>query len=370
MTWPTVQVDQLNQYQGETKDVERVVLFLGVGAVNVGKLIAVNNNSDFDVLLGAADSTLKNMLAAARDNAGQNWFAHVHVLPANAVTADWVAAVTAAQQVVSVEGYVLTMPVSTKADIQAAATLRNTLIGGNGRWLWAILAVQKIQDGETWADYVARLAELQDGIAAPSVQLVPILFGNEPGELAGRLANRSVTVADSPARVKTGAVVSMGSSEKPVDDDGVPLSLATLQTLNENRYSVPMWYLDYDGIYWADGVTLEVEGGDYQVIEYVRVADKVARRVRLQAIPKIADRSLNSSDASIAAHQTYFGKTLRDMSKATEINSVAFPGEVETPQEGDVVINWLSKVQVQVYVYVRPYRSAKQIQVGILLDVA
>ena len=40
--------------------------------------------------------------------------------------------------------------------------------------------------------------------------------------------------------------------------------LATLQTLEQNRYSVPMWYPDYDGTYWADGRTLDAEGGDYQ----------------------------------------------------------------------------------------------------------
>ncbi|MDI8746242.1 DUF2586 family protein, partial [Salmonella enterica subsp. enterica serovar Montevideo] len=42
---------------------------------------------------------------------------------------------------------------------------------------------------------------------------------------------------------------------------------------------------------WADGRTLDVEGGDYQSIETLRIVDKAARRVRLLAIGKIADRS-------------------------------------------------------------------------------
>ncbi|RNM52898.1 DUF2586 family protein, partial [Salmonella enterica] len=136
---------------------------------------------------------------------------------------------------------------------------------------------------------------LQQGIAEKSVQLVPRLWGNEPGVLAGRLCNRAVTIADSPARVKTGPLLSLGSDELPKDGAGATLELATLQALEAQRYSVSMWYPDYDGFYWSDGRTLDVEGGDYQSIETLRIVDKAARRVRLLAIGKIADRSLNST---------------------------------------------------------------------------
>lgn len=141
-----------------------------------------------------------------------------------------------------------------------------------------------------------------------------------------------------------------------------------LQSLQVNRYSVPMWYHDYDGIYWADGRTLDVEGGDYQVIENVRVVDKASRRVRLRAIPKIADRSLNSTPGSIAAHETYFGKPLREMAISTQINGVEFPGEVKPPKDGDITITWTSSEAVQIYLVVRPYESAKEISVSIELD--
>lgn len=81
-----------------------------------------------------------------------------------------------------------------------------------------------------------------------------------------------------------------------------------------------LWYPDYDGLYWSDGRTLDVEGGDYQVIEYVRIADKIARRVRLLAIARIADRTLNSTPGSIAAAQQSFAKPLREMSQSVQIN--------------------------------------------------
>lgn len=368
MSWPTVTINQLNQLQGETNEIERVLLFIGSGATNSGKTLAVNTQTDFDTQLGAAASVLKSQVMAALANAGQNWSAYVHVLAEEAEALDWVKAVEKAQTVASVEGVVLCVDVADKAQINAAATLRNTLLSKYGRWVWFILAVGAPAEGEAWADYLTRLSALQNGISASAVQLVPRLWGNEPGVLAGRLCSRAVTIADSPARVKTGALVSMGNDELPVDGTGEEIDLATLQALEKLRYSVPMWYPDYDGFYWADGRTLDVEGGDYQVIEYQRIADKVARRVRLIAISRIADRSMNTTPGSIAATQQSFSKPLRDMSQSSQINGIRFPGEVKTPQDGDITINWQSAQKVEIYIVMRPVESPKDITVGLVLD--
>lgn len=375
MTWPTVTVSQKNRYNGTTNDIERVVLFIGYGSTNANKTQAVNTGTDLDKALGDTDSLLKRIVAAAANNAGQNWFAYVHVMPEPdpddtdyKVDDAWMNAVTAAQTVASVEGVVLAFDVTEKATINRATEMRTTLQAKFGRFVWFALSVAGPEENESWADYLMRMAELENGIASPGVQLVPRLWGNEPGVLAGRLCNRAVTVADSPARVATGAVTALGSDDLPKDGTGAELDLAVLQSLQASRYSVPMWYHDYDGIYWSDGRTLDVEGGDYQVIENVRVVDKASRRVRLRAIPKIADRSLNSTPGSIAAHETYFGKPLREMAISTQINGVEFPGEVKPPQDGDITITWTSSVAVQIYIVVRPYESAKEIGVSIELD--
>ncbi|HED3853629.1 TPA: DUF2586 family protein [Enterobacter soli] len=368
MTWPNVSVNQVNQLQGEVTEVERCVLFIGKGSTGVGKTQAVNTQTDFDDLLGSEETPLKSFLKAAQANAGQNWWAFVHVLGDGDDAETWDKAVEAAQLVCSVEGIVLCDAVNDKATINTAATLRSTLIAKFGRWVWFLLAVEGFKEDEGQADYLARLSTLQSGIAEKSVQLVPCLWGNEPGVLAGRLCNRAVTVADSPARVKTGALLDTGSDEMPLDGAGKTLTLATLQALQEQRYSVPMWYPDYDGVYWADGRTLDVEGGDYQSIEAVRIADKVARRVRLLAIGKIGDRALNSTPGSIAAHQTLFAKPLREMSKAAEINGVTFPGEVRAPQDGDVKIVWKTKKQVEIYIVIRIGEVPLQISISLLLD--
>ncbi|MHA6634411.1 DUF2586 domain-containing protein [Citrobacter farmeri] len=375
MTWPNVNVSQLNRFNGTTKDVERVVLFVGYGKTNTGKTQPLNTDSDLDKALGADDSLLKTIVSAAANNAGQNWFAYVHVLSEPDTEAegytpdeDWMNAVKQAQSVASTEGILLAFDTADKATINRATEMRTTLQANFGRFVWFALAVGGPEEGEAWADYVLRVTELQKGIASPGVQLVPRLWGNEPGVLVGRLCNRSVTIADSPARVATGAVTALGSDTLPVDGTGAEIDLSVLQSLEVSRFSVPMWYHDFDGIYWSDGRTLDVEGGDYQTIENVRIVDKASRRVRLRAIPKIADRSLNSTPGSIAAHQTYFGKPLREMAIATEINGVPFPGEVKPPKDGDITIAWASSTKVQIFIVVRPYESAKEIGVSIELD--
>ncbi|WP_318365978.1 DUF2586 domain-containing protein [Enterobacter sp.] len=368
MTWPLVDVTQVNQLQGEVTEVERAVLFIGTGTINPGKTLAVNAQTDFDVLLGAADSPLKRHLKAAQANAGQNWWGFVHELAEDAAPDAWVKAVLAAQVSCSVEGVVLCDALSDKAAINQAATLRSTLIAKYGRWVWFILAVEGFQADEDQAEYLARLSALQNGIAEKAVQLVPEIWGNEPGALAGRLCNRAVTVADSPARVKTGPVLNLGRDDLPVDGTGAVIEIATLQALEAQRFSVPMWFPDYDGVYWSDGRTLDAEGGDYQSIETLRIADKAARRVRLLAIGKIGDRSLNSTPGSIAAHQSIFAKPLREMSKAAQINGVTFPGEVKPPQDGDVQIVWITKKHVEIYIVLRIYEMPLQISISLLLD--
>jgi len=368
MTWPSVDVTQANQLQGEVTEVERCTLFIGKGANGTGKTQAVNAQTDFDDLLGVAESPLKNMLKAAQANAGANWWAFVHVLAGDAQDDAWADAVLAAQLVCSVEGVVLCDAISDKGTINKAATLRTSLIAKYGRWVWFLLAVEGFNGDESQADYLARLSTLQSGIAEKAVQLVPCLWGNEPGVLAGRLCSRAVTVADSPARVKTGALLSLGSDDFPLDGEGEPVTVATLQALEAQRFSVPMWYPDYDGLYWSDGRTLDVEGGDYQSIETLRLADKVARRVRLLAIGKIGDRSLNSTPGSIAAHQSLFAAPLREMSRTVQINGVTFPGEVKPPKDGDVQIVWKTKKYVEIYIVLRPYEVPLQISVSLLLD--
>ncbi|HHW7449442.1 DUF2586 domain-containing protein [Pasteurella multocida] len=369
--FPSVQINTLNLLSGEVKEIERHALFVGVTTQRETKLTSVTPDSDFDKVFGVGADEIKKQVRAAMLNAGQNWIAHVMLVPQDSY--DFSAAVRKANEVASFEYAVNTHATGVdKAAINKLQELYIELLTKLGRRTFFVQAIAGVNpdsgDGETWAQYVQKLKTLQQTVVADHVMLVPLLFGNEVGVIAGRLANRTVTVADSPARVLTGALIDLGNAEKPKDKEGTSLDLSHLKTLEQARYSVPMWYPDYDGYYWADGRTLDVEGGDYQVIENVRVVDKVARRVRLLAIQKIADRSFNSTASSTEFHKNYFAKPMRDMSKSATVNGKEFPGECMPPKDDAVTIVWHSKTKVTIYIKVRPYDCPKEITVNIFLD--
>ncbi|EGO0702639.1 DUF2586 family protein [Salmonella enterica] len=370
MTFPQTTINQLNTRSGGKRDIVRTLLMVGEHKKTLAPT-PVTAQTDLDALLGSEASLLRSNLQAFLDNAGQNamiWLATVQTPQPSGQTQTWADVVMDTQATVSAEGVVVVRPDATADDINRAQQLREELNNKYQRWTWFILAVRGCGTGEKWAEYVTAMTTLQKGIAAYAVQLAPMLFGNEPGMLAGRLCNPSVTIADSPARVATGALVNMGRSDKPTDSDGRELEIATLKALNTARFSVPTWYPDYEGYYWADGVTLDVDGGDYQAIEYLRVADEIARQVRLLAIPRIADRSLNSTPASVATHQQLFAKPMRDGAKSLKINGTVFPGLCMSPRDGDVQITWPKKDRVQIAIVVRPYNCPKEITISIMLD--
>lgn len=76
--FPTVQINSLNMQAGETKEIERCGLFVGVitAKENQNKLLSITPDSDLDKLLGSQESELKKQLKTAMLNAGQNWLAY------------------------------------------------------------------------------------------------------------------------------------------------------------------------------------------------------------------------------------------------------------------------------------------------------
>jgi len=169
-------------------------------------------------------------------------------------------------------------------------------------------------------------------------------------------------------RVATGALVGLGSA--PVDKDGQALNTATIKTLATMRFSVPQWYTGYDGMYWADHATLDAEGGDYEVYEYQRVIDYLSRRVRILAIFRIADRRLNSSDASIAANKTYLMRPLREASHSITIGGIEQPGMINPPTDDAITITWTSMTEVSIAITAKPYNCPKHITVYLGLDLS
>lgn len=361
-----VSVNNLNLGQGAVAEIERYFLFIGPGAKNVGQILPLNTQSDLEAMLGIPASDLKTQVTAARQNGGDRWAC---VAAPIAADGNWQDALELAQQQgFSVEAVVITKPVTTGAELSAMHDAAIALNNTYGRRVFVMAATAGIGVGLTWSQYLLEQKAITAGLAAPRVLPVPQLHGNDLGVLAGRLANAAVSIADSPMRVATGAV--MGLGPVPVDSEGTPLPSAIRAELDTARFSVTQTYPDYPGVFWGDGNMLDAPGSDFQVVEYLRLADKAARRVRILLIQRVADRRLNSTPNSMAANTSALMAPLRAMAKSVSFAGQVFPGEIEPPKDGDVVLVWQSKTKVEAFLKLRPHNCPKDLTANIALDLS
>jgi len=378
-----VQVDNINQYQSEPDEVERRFVFIGKTSISSlhNKVTAVNAGTDFDTLFSEvaegstpdSDSYAYKDLVAAQLNAGQNWTAAFIGLPDDGI---WTDALDLAIQLNSYEAAVISDPVSAIEDLEAAKSKMAEVQSKKAQYMFTMMRTKPIDgnpdpeatESQDWPAYVTSLAELVDGFVSERVMCIPTLFENDLGILAGRLCDRTVTVADSPMRTKTGTLIGMGSAS--TDKTGAVMPDTIFAELDALSFSVPQTYPGEKGWYWADGNTFDLQTGDYKLIENLRVVLKACRKVYAIAIPTIADRSLNSSPQSNEKHKGIYRKPLLIMSKATQINGTPFPGEIYPPGDNAIEINWMSMFKVNIYITVRPYNSPKDITVGVGIDLS
>lgn len=360
-----VTVNNLNLAQGEFPEIERKALFIGVGPENVGTVLSINTQTDLDEVLGVADSEIKTQVEAARANSGENWMCYA--MP-QVDAYDWGDAVDDAMLSASPEIIVACTPATDSATLDTMHAHAELMRTGLARRVIVLCALEGISGAQSWSDYEAAQIAIVTGVSAYRVCCVPLLHGNDVGVLAGRLCNRSVSIADSPMRTATGSVLGLGST--PVDTEGRELPSATLTTLDSNRIACIQRYPDYPGVYFSDGNMLDIPAGDYQVIENLRVVDKAARAVRLLAIARVANRTFNSTPISKASNKTYFGRPLREMSKSTTFAGVEFPGEIKPPAADSIEIVWPTRTSVEIYLKVQPYNAPKDITANIILDLS
>lgn len=367
-----ITVNALNLKQGPFPTVENYFLYIGECATNQDTLLFLNTDSDLDVELGAADSELKRQIVAAKANAGQNWAAAVIPVADGSL---WDAAVDLAMnENVRVESIVITTPVTAQADLTAMQAKALGLIATYGRRVSFIAAAVAIDPtavtGQTWSAYITAVNNLTDTLAADRVQIVPYIFDDAVGIYAGRLCNDQTSVADTPMRVATGSIVGQDQSTLPVDMNGIIYSNAHAKALNDQRFSVPAFYADYEGVYWSDGQVLDVTGGDFTVIENLRVVDKAARMVRIVLIGLLGDRRFNSTPIGEAWAIGKLTRPLREMSRSTVFQGIPFPAELKPPVDGDIAITWITRTQVEVFIKARPFEIPKDITANIVLDLS
>ena len=272
------------------------------------------------------------------------------------------------QQGYSVEAVVITKPVKAAAELSAMHDAAIALNNVYGRRAFVMAATVGITALQTWEQYLTEQRAITVGLAAPRVLVVPQLHGNDLGVLAGRLANAAVSIADTPMRVASGALLGLGAV--PVDKDSVQLPSAIRAELDKARFSVSQTYPDYPGVFWGDGNMLDAPASDFQVVEYLRLADKAARQVRPLLIRRVGDRRLNNTPNSMAAAVSAFMKPLRQMAKSATFAGQVFPGEIEAPKDGDIVLVWLNKTKVEVYIKFRPLNCPKDLTANIALDLS
>ena len=69
-------------------------------------------------------------------------------------------------------------------------------------------------------------------------------------------------------------------------------------------------------------------------------------------------------------HADIDGLSMREMAKAVTINGQLFPGDIASPKDGDITIQWTAKNLVSIYVVVRTVDCPKGITVNIMLDLS
>lgn len=363
MAWPTVIIKILNLMNGPIAGIEYHFLFVIQGTVTGTErpLILVDSGTDLDDALSDAGSDGLAIVKAAQLNGKSAWTAGVMIIDE---TDNWSDMVKLANETSSFELVALGFDAS-QTILEDAITLRTELKNSLGREVGMLCQLPAIDNtpstGQSWSDYVAASAAIVTNVSSEYLSVVPNVHESKDtlGKDAGRLANQEVSLADSPARVQTGSVI--GSLTLDTDKDGKTLDLANLKALETVRLACPMWYPDYPGQFWTTGRTLDVPGGDYQDIRHIRVAMKAARKVRVRAIARIADRMLNSTPNSIAAAKLYFTKDLREMAQT------GVPGEIYPPTDEDIDIKWVSSTDVEIYMSVQPYECPVKITIAISL---
>lgn len=367
-----ITVNSLNLAQGDFPTVEKYFLFVGVAPSNQGNILFLNSDSDLDVELGAVESDLKTQIKAAKINAGQNWACAAAPVANGSL---WSPAVDKAMnQDVKVEAVIVCSPITSAADITAMQAKTADINATFGRRLFFMAAAAAIDPtpitGKSWSTYITGLTALVTGVKAERVIVVPQIFPDALGILAGRLCNDQASVADSPIRVETGALIGRSTSDLALDKDGVKYNNAHAKALNDQRFSVPQLYADYPGVYWTDGQTLDAPAGDYQVIENLRTVDKAARAVRLVLISLLGNRRFNSSPIGEAWAISKLMRPLLEMSRSYSFNGIPFPSELKAPVDGDVAIKWVSHTKVEVFMLARMFEIPKDITANIVLDLS
>jgi hypothetical protein len=339
---------------GAFPQIEGVALFIGVSVTGQGALNPIGQSSDIDTIFGAGN--LADTLEVAKVNGSSTFQAYAI---GHDDLEDWTDVIDAALAGCQPELIVICTPVTSAAELTAMQTKAAALLNLNRRVIFLAAYTGINPATQTWAQYLTAAQAITTGVAGQRVFVTPLLFGGELGSFAGRITR--IKVARSPMRVKDGPAIDPGTA--PVDTDDVPLSRATRVALDAARFSVLDLHEGKEGVYFGDANTLETTGGDFPVMEWLRTADKAARRVRLVALDAIADDDVENTPAGNAAFGTRLSSPLRTMASPSvrEIRALA---------KDAITVVWSNVTNVTIYMKFQVLNAPKTITIPITLDTA
>jgi hypothetical protein len=329
------------------------------------------------------ESTFFKILKAASQNAGSTWRALITTYDPVDGSANADQAVNALagclphcypEFVVFAESFDLATNIEEGDTTQDVTTLdfANTIFQSElsvaGKTTWAMAPIKTLPFQETdFQTFGDKINPIRSNV--PNIALITDAVPEFIGAMAGRLVNPLATLADSPMRVATGPI--QGLPTELLVPGTVPQLVPEMSVfgyLHSQGLAVPQIYEDFEGVYSSDLLFQTTTDSDYHVVENRRVRDKAIRLVRRQALKRIADRRLNNTPNSIAVNKNHFIKPLRAMATARTINGIQYPGDIQPPGDDAVQIVWESNVKVQIILSIKPYNSAKSIDVVVALD--
>ncbi|MGR6871180.1 DUF2586 domain-containing protein [Pseudomonas sp. HK3] len=346
-----------NRSQGASDDIERTFLIIGRGMKNTNQLHFVNQETDFEDLIG--ESELLRNIEAFKEEAlqGGSFSGAVYPLGDGQIWSD--AVDSAVNSNYKFEFFVVVDLFDSSADLLSVQTKINEL-GAKNVFTFALVALPSIDsDNQTWAQYHTYLNNIVSDVVAENVMAIPQINITNVGSIAGRLCRVDLSISDTPIRTKSGPVFGLG--ETPLDSDNKKYTNAQAKAIESLRLTVPQKYAGQGGTYLSDANTLDKATGDYKVAEILRPVLKAMRKVHERMWTRLGDKTLNKSKVSIAAAESFAKKPLDEMAQTIRRDDEVIPGDIYPPQDGDVTIQFTGQNSIVTYLAVRPIDSPKKI---------
>jgi len=187
--------------------------------------------------------------------------------------------------------------------------------------------------------------------------------GGAGGALLGRMAKSKVS--ESVAWVQVGNLTSganYASIEMVTGESLQDLNDTALSSVKDKGYIVIRDFVDFDGRFFEDSITLDLETSDYATIELNRTIDKAIREARVSLIPSLSSPIVLNDDGSLTEGLiSFFEATVsRNLDNMVNNGELSAYGITINPLQ-----NVLSTSTITISISLLPLGVARNINVNI-----